>query len=177
MVLLQGGPGRTLVRSRVADYLRRRQPPPIPRSAALAGIAGATTIAALGLLSQLTGMPWLVASLGASCVLVFLAPDVAFSQPVNVIGGHLVATVCGLLVATVLPHTWWSAGLGVGLAITAMAVLRLTHPPAGGNPIMIMVSGAGWSTLLTPILTGTVVLVVAGVVFHRLRRHPYPLRG
>lgn len=134
----------------------------------VAGAAGVFTIGVLGLLDAFTALPVIIAGFGSSCVLVFTLPDSPLSQPANVIGGHLTSALSGLLVSAVLPVSWWSMAIAVGLAISSMAALRITHPPAGGNPIAVMLAGAGWSYLLTPILLGAVIVVIFSLLHRRL---------
>jgi CBS-domain-containing membrane protein len=103
-----------------------------------AGLGGCLAIAVLALADQESNAPLLAAAFGSTSVLAFLTPELPFSQPANVVGGHVAATLCGLACAAILPTTWWSIGLSVGLAITVMSLLRVTHPPAGGNPVIVM---------------------------------------
>jgi len=75
--------------------------------------------------------------------------------------------------------TWWSMALGVGLAIAAMAALRITHPPAGADPLVVLMAGTGigFDFLLFPTLTGAVALVAVASVVHRIGpKTPYPLK-
>lgn len=132
-----------------------------------AGFAGAVVVAVLGFLSDPVGLPVLVAGFGSSCVLVFTFPHSPLAQPMSVVCGHLVSTLSGLVVAAVLPVTWWSIALAVGLALAAMAVLRVSHPPAGGSPIAVMTAGAGWSYLVAPVLVGVLIVVAFGLVYQR----------
>lgn len=130
-----------------------------------ASVAGGLTIALLGITGELAHTPILIAAFGSSCVLVFLLPDAALSQPVNVIGGHFIAALSGLVVHTVMPVTWWSLGIAVGLAMAAMAAARVIHPPAGGTPIAIMTTHAGWGYLFTPVLAGAVILSACALAY------------
>jgi len=141
------------------------------------GVGGALGIGMVALLSDLSASPLLIAPFGATAVLVFGLPDSPLAQPANVIGGHLLASAIAITLRGVLPPEWWAIGLAVGAAMLAMAVLRLTHPPAGADPIVIFLGDPTWSFLLTPILAGTVVLVALATLLHRLPpREEYPLR-
>ncbi|KKI21439.1 MULTISPECIES: HPP family protein [unclassified Leucobacter] len=141
-----------------------------------ASVAGALTIAVLGLGGDLVGTPILIAAFGSSCVLVFLLPDAPLSKPINVVGGHLLSALCGLAVHAVLPTAWWSLGLAVGIAMAVMAAARVVHPPAGGTPIAIMLAHEGWGYLLTPVLAGALVLSACALAYRfllrRLERRP-----
>jgi len=148
--------------------LSRRQPGQPLVVVLKAGIGGLLAISAVAWLSHVTGHPLLMAPFGATCVLLFSVPGSPLSQPVNVIGGHLVATAIGLLLHEFLPLEWWSLGLATGMAIAAMAVLRVTHPPAGADPLVVFLVSPGWDYLVLPVAAGSIVLVVIAWLFHRL---------
>jgi CBS-domain-containing membrane protein len=117
-----------------------------------------------------------MAPFGATCVLMFSLPASPLSQPANVIGGHIISTAIGLTLHTFLPLDWWSMGLAVGIAITAMSILRITHPPAGADPLVIFLSSPGWDYLIFPVAMGSVVRGVTAWLFHRIPpKVNYPL--
>ncbi len=130
----------------------------------------------VGWLGSVTTEPFLIAPFGASCVLLFGVPQSPLSQPANVIGGHMLATAVTLGLRSFLPPDWWAVALAVGLVIGLMVAFRLTHPPAGATPVVIMLSDPGPMFLLEPMLFGTVALVAIAYVVHRLPpRTSYPL--
>jgi len=160
-------------------YVHRHQPSANVVTVIKAGIGGTVAIAMVALLSDASGVMWLMAPFGATCVLLFSVPASPLSQPANVVGGHFVSTLIGLIVLMSLPVTWWSMALGVGLAIAAMAALRITHPPAGADPLVVLMagSGIGFDFLLFPTLTGVVALVAVASVVHRIGpTTAYPLK-
>ncbi|MFC6495824.1 HPP family protein [Ancylobacter dichloromethanicus] len=118
-------------------YFHRHQPPHKPHTAALAGLGAMIAIGVTGALSFHAGAPLLIAPFGASSVLLFSVPNSPLSQPANVVGGHLVATGVAIALHMVLPGTWWAAAIAVGAAIALMALLRLIHPPAGADPLLV----------------------------------------
>ncbi|PII83050.1 hypothetical protein BMH32_09375 [Leucobacter sp. OLJS4] len=151
--------------------------PSIPwHTIAGASVAGALTIAVLGMTGDLAGTPILITAFGSSCVLVFLLPDAPLSRPINVIGGHFLSALCGLAIHSVLPTAWWSFGLSVGMAMAVMAAARVVHPPAGGTPIAILMTHEGWEYLFTPVLAGALVLTTCALAYRlllrRLERRP-----
>ncbi|MBS7539033.1 HPP family protein [Ancylobacter lacus] len=157
-------------------YIHRHQPPHKPHVALLAGLGALVAIGVTGALSVHAGVPLLIAPFGASCVLLFSVPNSPLSQPANVIGGHVLATAVALALHTVLPAEWWATAIAVGAAIAAMAIARVTHPPAGADPILVFaIAQPQWSFLLVPVLAGAVVLVVVASVYHRLTGTQYPL--
>ncbi|APH59481.1 putative Membrane Spanning Protein [Granulibacter bethesdensis] len=156
-------------------FLIRHQPSQPARAAILAGIGGLLGVGSIGAAAAYSELPMLIAPFGASSVLLFSVPHSPLSQPVNVIGGHLVSTLTGLALLAILPNTWWAASLGVGLAIALMTVLRMTHPPAGANPLVIFALNPDMSFAFVPILTGSCALIAIAACFHKLSGTPYPV--
>lgn len=156
-------------------FLSFHQPRVNAKGAAVAGLGGAIAIAFLGFLTINTGHPLLMAPFGASCVLLFSVARSPLSQPVNVVGGHFVSTLVGLLLRMYLPNEWWAVALAVGLAISVMALLRMTHPPAGADPIIVFLSNPGFEFLLIPVLVGSLGLVAIASLFHAGTSTKYPM--
>ena len=113
--------GAIMFKQALHRLLIRRQAAQTLTALVKAGVGGLLAIATIAWLGQLTGSPLLIAPFGATCVLLFSVPASPLSQPVNVIGGHLVSSAVGLSLHTLLPMEWWSLGLAVGMAITVMA--------------------------------------------------------
>jgi len=158
------------------NTLVRKQPVQSYNAAIKAGLGGALAIATLVLLGHSTDSLLLIAPFGATCVLLFSLPASPLSQPANVIGGHLVSITIGLALHSFLPFDWWSVALAVGLAITAMSILRVTHPPAGANPLVVFISSPGWEFIIFPVALGSITLVITAWLFHKLPPETaYPL--
>lgn len=140
------------------------------------GVGSFIAIITLLLLTNATGTTWLMASFGASCVLVFGAWNAPFSQPLNIIGGHFISGVIGISMYMLLGSSMLSISLAVSLTIITMMLTRTVHPPAGGNPIIIIMQGYGWSYLWAPILIGSIIIVVLAVLINNIRQNrKYPL--
>jgi CBS-domain-containing membrane protein len=138
------------------------------RAILVAWIGGFLAISAVTLLSNVFSTALVLGSFGASCVLIFGFPDVPFSQPRNVIGGHFLSSLIGLLCLNIFGATWWSVAIAVGTSIAVMMLTRTTHPPAGSNPVIIYLLKPTWSFLLFPTLLGAIVLVVIAIVYNNL---------
>jgi CBS-domain-containing membrane protein len=153
---------------------------PLPPAAAHAAIAkaavgGFIAIAVVALLTSASGNPWVLGSLGASCVMLFGFPDLPFSQPRHVIGGHVLSSFIGLACLAAFGATWWGMAIALGLALAAMMFLRVAHPPAGSNPIIIFLSAPSWGFLLFPTLAGAVAIVLIALIYNNLSRDtPFP---
>lgn len=140
-------------------------------------IGGTATIALLGLAGQGLQETVLIAPFGASCVLLFAAPESPFAQPRNLVLGHLLTAAVGLAMLWFVGNSIWSMGLAVGLVIALMELTRTVHPPAGANPIVIMLGGkASALFLVTPVLCGVLVLLALALLVNNLGGKKWPLR-
>ena len=140
------------------------------KTIALAWLGGFITIALLVCLSNWLALTLILGSFGASCVLVFGFPDAPFSQPRNVIAGHFLSSLIGLVCLQVFGHEWWSVAIAVGTAIAVMMRTRTVHPPAGSNPVIIFLGSPAWSFLLFPTLLGAIAIVLVALFYHNLSR-------
>ena len=138
----------------------------------LKGFLGGTLgILILSLLSQYSDIPWLMAPFGATCVLLFAVPASPLAQPRNVIGGHLIAATVGLIMLYALGDSFTVMSFAVGIAIMTMQYFRAVHPPAGANPIVIILAGTSavdFSFLITPVLVGSVALVALASLLNNI---------
>ncbi|AIE61022.1 HPP family protein [Bacillus methanolicus] len=138
-------------------------------------IGGFITILVLAVLTKITPATLLMAPFGASCVLAFGVWNAPLSQPRNIIGGHFISTLVGLTVYHFLGNEPWTIALGVGLAIAIMMMTKTTHPPAGADPIVVILGAYKWNYLITPVLIGSIVIVLIAVLINNLRKNrEYP---
>lgn len=145
------------------------------KAIALAWLGGFLAIAAVAGMMESTALPLVLGSFGASCVLVFGYPDVPFSQPRNVILGHLLSSLSGLVFLMLFGPHWWSVAMAVGTAIAVMMATRTVHPPAGSNPVIIYLLHPGWGFLLMPTLLGALILVLVALIYNNATRETnYP---
>jgi CBS domain-containing membrane protein len=120
-------------------------------------------------------LPWLVAPMGASAVLLFCLPSSPLAQPWPVIGGNAVSALVGVACVHLAPHVDVAAALSVALAIGAMLALRCLHPPGGASALLMVLGGVDQpAAALTPVLVNAVVLTGVAWAFHRATRHDYP---
>ena len=122
----------------------------------------------------------IVASMGASAVLLFAVPHGPLSQPWALVGGHTISAIIGVSCYLLIPNTFVAAAVAVGLAITAMYYLRCIHPPGGATALTAVVAGSGvhqlgYFYLLTPVLVNVVIILSVALLFNYLfhwRRYP-----
>lgn len=146
-------------------------PPRAPaRQIALAWLGGFLAIGSIALSADLLSASLLLGSFGASCVLVFGFPDLPFSQPRNVLLGHVLSSLVGLLCLHLLGPGVWSLAIAVGSAIALMMFTRSVHPPAGSNPVIIFLTQPGWNFLLFPTLSGALILILVALLYNNATR-------
>lgn len=125
----------------------------------------------------------LVASMGASAVILFVTPHSPLAQPWPMIAGHLVAAFAGVLCAKYVQDDAVSCACAVGLTIALMHLLRCLHPPGGGTALAVILGSdqvheIGFQFLVTPVAMNAVVLVLLAVVINLVfpwRRYPTAL--
>jgi len=137
--------------------------------AVLAGSGSALVMALLALLQQWQQL-WLVAPFGATAVILFALPDSPLGKAKNVIAGHVLAALIGLVFVHSFGLTVWSLSVAVGLSIALMVLLKITHPPAGATTLLIMLTAPDWWFLVNPVLTGSVLMVVVAHFYHQGHR-------
>ena len=135
------------------------------------------TIGALTLLTYKSEFGlFLIASFGSTMVLLYGYPESPFAQPKNIFFGHLLTALVGVICLQILPFpNYILIPLAVGLGVGLMILLNVTHPPAGGNPIIVIMGGVSFDYLLSPIITGSIIILVFGVVLNRfILKKKYP---
>ena len=143
----------------------------------LAGLFSIITIGALTYLTYETTFGlFLVASFGSTMVLLYGYPESPFAQPKNIFFGHLVTALIGILVLNFLTLPLFIIiPIAVGLGVGFMILLNVTHPPAGGNPIIVIIGSVSYDYLLNPIIFGSIIVVAFGIIINRfILKKKYP---
>jgi len=119
---------------------------------------------------------FLAGSFGSSMVLLFGYSESPFAQPKNVFFGHLVTSIVGVLILKFLPvDQFLQIAIAVGFGIFVMILLGVTHPPAGGNPIVVILGTVSYDFLLNPIIFGSIIIIVYAIILNRfILKKNYP---
>ena len=135
----------------------------------IAGLFSAITIGALTLLTYKTDYGlFLVASFGSTMVLLYGYPESPFAHPKNIFFGHLVTATVGVIALTFIPlPEYILIPIAVGLGVFFMIMLNVTHPPAGGNPIMVIIGSVSYDYLLFPIITGCFIIILLAIIVNK----------
>ena len=144
----------------------------------LAGFYSCITIGMLTLLTYKTDLGvFLMASFGSSMVLLYGYPESPFAQPKNVFFGHVLTSIVGMFFLYFVPIPLYIVlPIAVGVGVALMILLNVTHPPAGGNPIIVIVGSVSVEYLLSPVVVGSAIMVIFGLVINRLiLKKKYPI--
>lgn len=121
-----------------------------------------------------------VASMGASAVLLFAVPHGQLSQPWPVIAGHGISAIIGVTCSHAIPQPLIAAACAVGLAIGAMQQLKCIHPPGGATALTAVLGGSaihqlGFKFVFVPVLANALAMVLLAVIINsafKWRRYP-----
>ncbi len=147
------------------------------KKAFIAGIFSIITIGFLTLLTYKTEYGiFLIASFGSTMVLLFGYPESQFAQPKNIFFGHLLTSIVGVIFVNFIPlPIFIMIPLAVGIGVSLMIFMSVTHPPAGGNPIIVILGSASFDYIISPIIIGSVIVLFFGVVLNRfIIKKQYP---
>ncbi len=142
------------------------------------GLFSAATIGVLAVLTHKTEYGiFLITSFGSSMVLLYGYPESSFSQPKNIFFGHLLTSIVGIIFLYAVPlPIYLLIPLAVGLSAALMILLNVVHPPAGANPIIVIMGSVSLDYLINPIIIGSLIILVFGIILNRLiLKKKYPL--
>jgi CBS-domain-containing membrane protein len=107
-------------------------------------------------------------------VLVMAVHESPLAQPKNVLLGHILSAMGGVLIYSFMGVSALSLGLSVGLAVFLMASFKVIHPPAGANPIIAVLGGEGLDFILMPVAIGALFIVLFAIVYNKILKRNYP---
>lgn len=141
----------------------------------------AAGFAGFGVQDVLPALPFLIAPIGASAVLVFAVPASPLAQPWPVIGGNVVSACVGVTALHLVPDLTAAAAIAVAGAIVVMSLMRCLHPPGGAAALTTIIGGqaivdAGYVFPVSVVAANSAALVIAGWLFHKFSGHSYPHR-
>nr|WP_226904842.1 HPP family protein [Pedobacter schmidteae] len=123
---------------------------------------------------------FLIGSFGASSVLVYGLINSPLAQPRNLIGGHVLCAIIGVTIFKLCSSELWLAcALAVSLSIVAMQITKTLHPPGGATALIAVTGGdkirdLGYMYVLSPVLSGVLILFAVALIFNNLRHRRYP---
>lgn len=120
------------------------------------------------------GMIWLIPPFGASMVLVMAVHESPLAKPKNILLGHILSALSEIIILYLIGDNFLALGIAVALAVFVMIVTDTIHPPAGANPIIVILTGQGISFVLFPVAVGAFMLVVFAYLYNKLLKRNYP---
>tara|TARA_B100001029_G_C14984913_1_gene408377 strand:+ start:29 stop:493 length:465 start_codon:yes stop_codon:yes gene_type:complete len=135
------------------------------------------TIGVLTLLTYKTELGvFIIASFGSSMVLLYGYPESPFAQPKNIFFGHLLTSLVGIVILNLFPFPLYiTIPLAVGIGVGLMILFNVTHPPAGGNPIIVLMGSVSLDYIINPIITGTLIILAFGIILNKfIMNKKYP---
>ena len=138
------------------------------RVLAISGIAAFLSLLIIACIDQRYDDPYLIASFGATAVLIYGAPKAPFSQPKNVFFGHLFSAITGITIACIFDafgiyadHYPVAIALAVAIAIIVMMVTGTIHPPGGATALTCVLNGYfGWQFIFRPVMLGVILMMI-----------------
>ncbi|MDD2915445.1 MAG: HPP family protein [Gallionella sp.] len=126
-------------------------------------------------------MSLMIGSFGASAVLLYGAVRSPLAQPRNLIGGHILSAVIGVLCWKLLSqHLWLAESLAVATSIAVMHATRTLHPPGGATALIAVIGSPeihqlGFLYVLIPATIGPLILLAVALLVNNIpssRRYP-----
>ena len=140
------------------------------------GISAAIVISILAFLTLETAAGiWLMFSFGATVFIVFVLYNLETAQPKNIFFGHLVSILVGVIFNETIGLSFYSLGLSVGVAVILMVYLKIMHPPAASNPLVVLFTDVSFDYILFPVVVGTIAIIVMSVFINKIiLKRSYP---
>ncbi len=126
-------------------------------------------------------MSLMIGSFGASAVLVYGAVRSPLAQPRNLLGGHILSAVIGVLCWKFLGQNLWLAeSMAVATSIAVMHATRTLHPPGGATALIAVIGSPaihklGFLYVLIPATIGPLILLMVALLVNNIpasRRYP-----
>ena len=144
----------------------------------VSGLSAAIVIGVLAFLTlKIPAGVWLMFSFGATVFIVFVLYNLETAQPKNIFFGHLVSLLVGIIFNETIGFSFYSIGLSVGVAVTLMVYLKIMHPPAASNPIVVLFTDVSFNYILFPVVVGTIAIIVMSVFINKIiLKRNYPTK-
>jgi CBS-domain-containing membrane protein len=126
-----------------------------------------TLVLVLASIIHLADQPFMLFSLGGSCVVLFGAPDSQMAQPRSLVGGHLVGAATGLIFGHLLGDGIVVMSSAVATALLVMILTRTVHSPAGATALTAISAHAPLSFMVDPVAIGVATLLVGKICYQR----------
>jgi len=109
-------------------------------------------------------------------VLLYGYPESPFAQPKNIFFGHVLTSIVGIFFLYFVPTPIYiMIPLAVGFGVGIMIICNVTHPPAGGNPIIVIIGSVSFEYLINPIIFGCIIILGLAILVNKfILKKNYP---
>jgi CBS-domain-containing membrane protein len=144
----------------------------------VAGLSASIIIGVLAYLSFETSTGfWLMFSFGSTTLIVLIFYESEFAQPGNILFGHLLGIIIGILFNEFFGMSFITLGLAVGTTVSLMMYLKVIHPPAAANPLIALFADVSLEYIIFPVLAGSIVIILTSVIINKfIFKRNYPKR-
>jgi len=124
--------------------------------------------------------PIIIASMGASAVILFIMPGSPLAQPWPLVGGQLVSAMTGVVCAQAFTDTAFASACAVGGSVLVMLLFRCLHPPGAATALTPIMAGdpitsLGYGFVLMPVGINVAIMLIMAIVINRwVLRYEYP---
>ncbi|BAS67102.1 HPP family protein [Bathymodiolus septemdierum thioautotrophic gill symbiont] len=123
--------------------------------------------------------PLIIASAGASAILMFGLPHALVSRPWNLIVGHTVSAIIGVSCFYLIANTLLATSVAIPLALVGMHLLKCMHPPGGATAVTAIIGGEmihhlGYAFVIMPIFFNSLILLIVAIAVGSFRdKNPF----
>ncbi|WP_246033183.1 HPP family protein [Shewanella canadensis] len=128
-------------------------------------------------------MPMVLASTGASAMLIFGIPHSPVSQPWPLVGGHLISALIGISAYYLIPSPVLASSVAIGVAMLAMHYTGSMHPPGGATAVTAVIGGStvhelGYYFVIVPVFFNSIILLSIAMAIGTFREtNPFVVNG
>ncbi|WP_444786607.1 HPP family protein [Rheinheimera sp. NSM] len=123
-------------------------------------------------LADTAGSIVLLASMGASAVLLFGLPNSPLARPWSFVGGHLISATVGLICSHLFTDLALMAAVTIGIVLFVMYLFECMHPPGGATALVPVIASTdtvlGYGFLLYPVALNVFVLLAMALLLQKL---------
>jgi len=128
-----------------------------------------------------TDLTLVVGSFGASAVLIYGAVNSVLAQPRNLIGGHIISAIVGVISFKLFSsNILLASAIAVSTSIFFMQITLTLHPPGGATALIAVVGSEqihelGFLYVLVPVFSGSIILFIIAVFINNIpKNRAYP---
>lgn len=154
------------------------------REKCIAVLACLSAIFLTGLITQTYSAahtPFMVASMGASAVILFAVPSSPMAQPWSFAGGQMFSALIGVYCAFYIDDVVLASALAAGLSVMMMFTLHCLHPPGAATALAPVLGNfhpgvLDNSFLWIPVGSNILLMLGLALLINRLLGREYPVR-